>query len=42
MEEIVKGDLKSDTVKDEEIQKLDEKIKELELQIVRIIDNESK
>lgn len=42
MEEIVKGDLKSDTVKEEEIQKLDEKIKELELQIVRIIDNESK
>lgn len=39
MEDIVKEDLNNDNIEDLQIQKLDERIKELELQIVRIIDN---
>lgn len=39
MEEMVKEDLRNENIEDKQIQKLDERIKELELQIVRIIDN---
>ena len=39
MEAIVKEDLHDDTIKDHEIESLNEKIKELERQIVRIIEN---
>ena len=39
MEEMVRDDLKNENLKNSQIQKLDERIKELELQIVRIIDN---
>ena len=39
MEEMVRDDLKNENLENSQIQKLDERIKELELQIVRIIDN---
>ena len=39
MEEMVRDDLKNGNLENSQIQKLDERIKELELQIVRIIDN---
>ena len=39
MEEMVRDDLKNGNLENNQIQKLDERIKELELQIVRIIDN---
>ncbi len=39
MEEIVRDDLNNENIEDNQIQKLDERIKELELQIIRIIDN---
>ena len=39
MEEMVRDDLKNENLENNQIQKLDERIKELELQIVRIIDN---
>lgn len=39
MEEIVKEDLNNETIKDEEIESLNSKIKELERQIVKIIED---
>ena len=39
MEEIVKEDLHNDNIRDNEIERLNEKIKELERQIVKIIEN---
>lgn len=39
MEDIVKEDMLAETAKDEEIEKLNEKMKELERQIVRIVEN---
>ena len=39
MEQIVKEDLHNDTIQDQEIEGLNEKIKELERQIVKIIEN---
>ena len=39
MEDIVKEEMLTETARDEEIEKLNEKMKELERQIVRIVEN---
>ena len=39
MEDIVKEEMLIETAKDEEIEKLNEKMKELERQIVKIVEN---